>query len=249
MNEETLRKLLSNLTEGRISIDEAVGALGDLPFQDLGFARVDHHRGLRCGRSEVVFCEGKTPAQVAAIAKAILSKGDTLLGTRASAEHYAAVLEKCPGARYKEQARCIVFRKEPAPLTGNVLVLTAGTADIPVAAEAKLTAETLGARTEMISDVGVAGLHRLLRYGEKIRNANVIVVVAGMEGALASVVGGLTSKPVIGVPTSVGYGTSLNGFAPLLTMLNSCAAGVSVVNIDNGFGGGYIAASINALVS
>ncbi len=249
MQKKQLRSMLSELVEGNINIDYAVNKLSDLPFQDLGFAKIDHHRGLRCGQSEVIFCEGKTPEQVAAIAEVILAKGDALLGTRASSEHYQAVREKCAGAKYDEQARCIVFQEDPPELKGKVLVITAGTGDIPVGAEAKITAEVMGAKAEMISDVGVAGLHRLLRYGEDIRNANVIVVAAGMEGALASVVGGLASKPVIGVPTSVGYGASLNGFAPLLTMLNSCAAGVSVVNIDNGFGGGYIAASINALVS
>ncbi len=249
MLENKLRSLLTGLKEGRISVDDAVDSLGELPFQDLGFAKIDHHRELRCGRSEVVFCEGKTPEQVAAIADAILARGDVLLGTRATAEHFNAVRENHPGARYEQQARCIVVCRERPEPRGNVLVLTAGTSDIPVAAEARITAETMGAAVRMISDVGVAGMHRLLRYGSDIRHANVIVVVAGMEGALASVVGGLAPGPVIAVPTSVGYGTSLGGIAPLLTMLNSCAAGVAVVNIDNGFGAGYIAATINALAA
>ncbi len=247
MHEKQLRELLSNLKKGDVSIDEVINELGDLPFQDLGFAKIDHHRGLRCGQGEVIFCEGKTPEQVMSISEAIVSKSDTLLGTRASVEHYEAVKTMFPEAEYVKDARCIVLQREKPELHGNVLVITAGTSDIPVAAEAKLTAEFMGAETKLIIDVGVAGLHRLLRYGEVIRRANVIVVVAGMEGALASVVGGLSARPVIGVPTSVGYGTSLGGFAPLLTMLNSCAAGVTVVNIDNGFGAGYIAAMINSL--
>lgn len=247
MKEEQLRRLLSELKNGKISIDAMVSALGEPPFQDIGFAKVDHHRELRCGRSEVVFCEGKTPSQVAAVAEAILSKGDVLLGTRASGEHYRAVKKRCPSVRYEKEARCIVGTNRTVELKGDVLVITAGTSDMQVAAEARVTAETFGARVSLISDVGVAGIHRLLRYCEDIRRANVSVVVAGMEGALPSVVSGLSPRPVIAVPTSVGYGANLGGFAPLLTMLNSCAAGVSVVNIDNGFGAGYIAATINAL--
>ncbi len=247
MIEKELRNLLSGIKEGKVSIDDAVDMLEDLPFQDIGFAKIDHHRELRCGQGEVIFCEGKTPEQVASIAKVILSKDDTLLGTRASLEHYDAVKTEFPDAHYDKEARCIVLQKNSVELKGNVLVITAGTSDIPVAAEAKVTAETLGAKVQLINDVGVAGLHRLLRYGEEIRKANVIVVAAGMEGALASVVGGLSARPVIGVPTSVGYGAGLKGFAPLLTMLNSCAAGVAVVNIDNGFGAGYMAAMINSL--
>ncbi len=241
--------LLSEFKDGRLDIDDAVRSLEELPFQDLGFAKIDHHRGLRCGRSEVVFCEGKTPRQVASIAGAILSKSDVLLGTRATRRHYEAVRTEHPGARYDENARCIVLTKKPPLSEGSVLVLSAGTSDLPVAAEAKVTAEVFGARVNMITDVGVAGIHRLLRYGEEIRRACVIVVAAGMEGALPSVVGGLTSSPVIAVPTSVGYGASFGGLAPLLTMLNSCAAGVAVVNIDNGFGAGYMAATINALAA
>lgn len=247
MQQEKLTKLLEDLRDGEVSVEEAVSSLRDLPFQDLGFAKIDHHRGLRCGQGEVIFCEGKSPAHVARIAEAVLSKQDVMLGTRAGEEHYEAVAEKFPEARYEKQARCIVFRKEEPELEGSVLVLTAGTSDAPVGEEARVTSEMMGAKTQLISDVGVAGLHRLLRYGEEIRRANAVVVAAGMEGALPSVVGGLCAKPVIAVPTSVGYGTNLGGFAPLLTMLNSCAAGVSVVNIDNGFGAGYMAAMINSL--
>ncbi len=247
MHEAKLRRLLSDLKEGVIDIDEAARSLCELPFQDLGFARVDHHRALRCGRSEVIFCEGKTPEQVAAIATAILSQSDVLLGTRATKPQYEAVRREHPDARYDDAARCIVIMREPAGAEGEVLVLSAGTSDLPVAAEAKVTAEVLGAGVRMINDVGVAGLHRLLSCCEDMRTANVIVVVAGMEGALPSVVGGLAACPVIAVPTSVGYGASFGGLAPLLTMLNSCAAGIAVVNIDNGFGAGYMAATINAL--
>ena len=246
MQEKKLRRLLSELKDSKISIDDAVAALGAPPFQDIGFAKIDHHRELRCGQGEVIFCEGKTPEQVASIARAILAESDTLLGTRATPEHYRAAKEKCPEILYNEKARCILTEPDPADQRGDILVITAGTGDIPVGEEAKVTAETLGAKARMISDVGVAGIHRLLRYRDDICNANAVVVVAGMEGALPSVVGGLSPTPVIGVPTSVGYGTNLDGFAPLLTMLNSCAAGVSVVNIDNGFGAGYIASMINA---
>ncbi|MGD2174842.1 MAG: nickel pincer cofactor biosynthesis protein LarB [Candidatus Brocadiaceae bacterium] len=249
MKEKDLRELLQQVAAGEVSPSQAVERVRGMPFEDIGFAKIDHHRILRCGVPEVVFCEGKTPRQVADISERIVAAGGDLLATRAEREHYAAVQEKCPGADYREAARCITYRHEAAEPAGLVVVLTGGTADLPVAEEAVVTAEMLGARVELIGDVGVAGLHRLLAHREKLQQANALIVVAGMEGALASVVGGLVARPVIGVPTSVGYGASFGGVAPLLTMLNSCAAGVAVVNIDNGFGAGHIAALINAMAA
>ena len=245
MKEEDLRKLLGDFRDGRRSADDVLAVFRALPFEDIEYAKVDHHRSLRCGAPEVVFCAGKTPEQVGGIAERIWHAGTDLLATRAAPEHYAPVREACPQARYVEDARCIVAQHSPPELRGLVLVVTAGTSDAPVAREAQVTAEVLGSRTELLSDVGVAGIHRLLSHSARLQQANVIVVVAGMEGALASVVGGLVACPVIAVPTSVGYGASFGGLAPLLTMLNSCAAGVAVVNIDNGFGAGYIASLIN----
>ncbi len=247
MDENSLRQLLRQVAEGQASPEEALERIRRLPFEDIGFAKIDHHRTLRCGVPEVVLCEGKTPDQVADIAGRLVSVEGNLLATRATPEHYRAVQEVLPDAEYREDARCVVVRREPPQLKGLVLVLTAGTSDIPVGAEAQVTAELLGAEAELISDVGVAGLHRVLAYADRLERANAVVVVAGMEGALASVVGGLVARPVIAVPTSVGYGASFGGIAPLLTMLNSCAAGVAVVNIDNGFGAGYIAAMINGV--
>ena len=247
MEEAQIRKLLEDVRKGHVSVEHALDTLRYLPFEDIGFAKVDHHRALRCGHAEVILCAGKTPEQVAQIARCILDRGGPLLATRADAAHYAAVRQVCPEAQYRAEARCIVVQKQPVEPQGLVLVITAGTSDIPVAAEATVTAEVFGARVELISDVGVAGIHRLLRHVQRMQEANVLVVVAGMEGALASVVGGLVARPVIGVPTSVGYGASFQGLAPLLTMLNSCASGVAVVNIDNGFGAGYMAALINAM--
>jgi len=247
MIEQRIRQLLEDVREGRKTVDEAVGSLRNLPFEDIGFAKIDHHRALRCGAPEVIFCPGKTPEQTAQIARRIVENGHNLLATRADAAHYEAVKKAVPDAEYREQARCIVARQDAAPPRGLVLILTGGTSDLPVAVEAQVTAEVLGARAEVISDVGVAGIHRLLKHAARLREANVLVVVAGMEGALASVVGGMVSRPVIAVPTSVGYGASFEGIAPLLTMMNSCAAGVAVVNIDNGFGAGYMAALINEM--
>lgn len=222
-----------------------MASLRDLPYENLGFARVDHHRALREGFPEVILGMGKTPDQVAAIAAHLIARSDRLLVTRATPDAYAAVLEVVPDARYHELARVItVDRRDACPRPG-VAVLCAGTADLPVAEEAAITAEMIGSGVERIYDVGVAGIHRLLDSLPRFRAARAIVVVAGMEGALPSVVAGLISQPVIAVPTSVGYGASFHGLAALLGMLNSCAAGVSVVNIDNGFGAGYIAAMIN----
>jgi len=213
---------------------------------DLGYARVDHHRALRCGFPEVILCEGKTPAQVAGISREILKKSDILLATRATREIFNRVKRLSTKARYNAPGRCIVIDKRRGfKKSGLVMVVTAGTADIPVAEEARTTAEAMGARVETLYDAGVAGIHRLMGSVDKLREARALVVAAGMEGALASVVGGLVDRPVIAVPTSIGYGASFGGVAALLGMLNSCAANVSLVNIDNGFGAGYMAALIN----
>ncbi len=248
MDERRLRQLLNRVSQGELTVAEALDRMRSLPFEDIGFARVDHHRTIRCGAPEVIFCEGKTPTQVAEIARRLLEASDSLLATRCNPGQYEAVKDICPDAEYRATARCATVRREAIEAAGAVAVVTAGTSDLPVAEEAVVTAEMLGAEVSLVYDVGVAGLHRLLAVREELTTANVVVVVAGMEGALASVVGGLVARPVIAVPTSVGYGASFGGLAPLLTMLNSCAAGVSVVNIDNGFGAGYIAAQINAMV-
>jgi NCAIR mutase (PurE)-related protein len=245
MDRKKLEELLRAVAAGELGVDEAVERLKHLPYADLGFARVDTHRALRAGFPEVIFCEGKTPAQVAAIAARVAETGAAVLATRATREAFEAVREKCPAARYHEDARTVVVQAEGAPAPrGRVLVLSAGTADIPVAEEAAVVAETIGCHVERVYDVGVAGLHRLLDKLDAIHKADCIIVAAGMEGALASVVAGLGGGPVVAVPTSVGYGASFGGVAPLLTMLNSCAGGVVVVNIDNGFGAGYAAALI-----
>jgi pyridinium-3,5-biscarboxylic acid mononucleotide synthase len=246
VNHESLRQLLKAVQAGQVSPDEAAERLRHMPFEDLGFAKLDHHRSLRCGFPEVIFCQGKTTEQVVAIVGRMASHGHTILGTRAAPEVYEAVHAVHPTAVYHAAARAIVLEAgEPCPpLNGLVAVVSAGTSDQPVAEEARVTAQVMGCRTEAFYDVGVAGIHRLLAHGRALDQADVLIVVAGMEGALASVVGGLVDVPVIAVPTSVGYGASFHGLAPLLTMLNSCAAGVGVVNIDNGFGAGYLAAAI-----
>ena len=219
-------------------------------FVNLGFARVDTDRRRRCGFPEVIFCQGKTPSEVAAIAQTILGHDPVVLGTRANPEHFEAVVAEIPGAVYHERARCIVVEREPLPrLVGRIGVICAGTTDLPVADEAAVTLETFGNPVERITDVGVAGLHRLLAVHDRLEACRVLIVVAGMEGALPSVVAGLVSLPVIAVPTSVGYGASFGGLAALLGMLNSCGSGVTVVNIDNGFGAAYAAATINRLGS
>lgn len=231
-------------------LDRAMNRLRLLPFEDLGFAKVDHHRTIRRGFPEVIFSQGKTADQVVAIIKRMVKRNSNVLATRATPAIFAAVRKAVPTARYHEAARLIEVvspsSRRPRRTSGApVLVVTAGTADIPVAEEAAVTAEWMGSKVERLYDVGVAGIHRLLGHQDLIRRAGVIVVVAGMEGALASVVGGLVDKPVIAVPTSVGYGASFEGLAALLGMLNSCASGVVVVNIDNGFGAGYFAGLIN----
>ena len=249
MDSTNLRGVLERLAAGALSVKEALEALRAMSFEDLGFAKVDHHRAVRCGFPEVIFCAGKTPEQVQAVASRLLAAGGPVLATRADPEVARALEELDPRTVYHEAARAVVIEPEPRrQRVGMVAVLSAGTADIPVAEEARVTADLTGAEVHPFYDVGVAGLHRLLRYQEQLQQANVLVVVAGMEGALASVVGGLVEAPVIAVPTSVGYGASFQGLAPLLTMLNSCAAGVAVVNIDNGFGAGYLAGLINGAI-
>ncbi|MBA7678144.1 Pyridinium-3,5-biscarboxylic acid mononucleotide synthase [subsurface metagenome] len=239
---------MGQVKNGEITIDEAIERLRHLPFEDLGFACIDHHREIRRGFPEVIFCPGKTTKQIIKIFESLAAKGNNVLATRADKEVFDALAKtnKFPQARYEELARAIVLEQKKPPVSESVLpIVTAGTADLPVAAEAKVTAEIMGQRTELICDVGVAGLHRLFKHLPKLQKANIIIVVAGMEGALASVVGGLVSCPVIAVPTSVGYGSCFEGLSALLTMLNSCAAGVTVVNIDNGFSAAITATLIN----
>lgn len=248
--DEHFRTLLEDVKAKRMGVDEALSVLRDLPYQDLSYAVLDHHRGLRKGFPEVVFCQGKSPKQVVELISELSRRNNRVMATRADQETFNAVREAMPEARYHAQARIVaVVREEERPASPKdveeyILVVSAGTSDIPVAEEAAVTAEVLGSQVERLYDVGVAGLHRLLDQRVKLFEAKVIVAVAGMEGALASVVGGLVACPVIAVPTSVGYGASFEGLAPLLTMLNSCAPGVAVVNVDNGFGAGYFAHSI-----
>ncbi|GLC31269.1 nickel pincer cofactor biosynthesis protein LarB [Clostridium omnivorum] len=248
MNTEELKEILSKISSGDISVEEGTEILRDLPFKELGYAKIDNHREVRVGYPEVIYCEGKTVEQVKGIIEFMLTKNNNILGTRASEEMYEAVKTICPEVEYNKLARTLTIRKKEikAPET-YIAVVTAGTSDIPVAEEAAITAEILGNRVERIFDVGVAGIHRLFNRIDLIRGARAVVVVAGMEGALASVVGGLVDKPVIAVPTSIGYGANFGGLSALLAMLNSCASGVSVVNIDNGFGAGYMASMINKL--
>ena len=246
MNEKMLKELLSAVQAGDVSPDDAVVRLRGLPFEQLGFATVDHHRAIRCGFPEVIFCPGKTAEQIAAIFARLAETGGNVLASRADEEAYRAVAGVCPDAEYHRPARAITLRQgEQGEPVGHIAMVSAGTSDLPVAEEARITAEIMGQRVTTHYDVGVAGIHRLLGEVAELHQAHVIVVAAGMEGALASVVGGLVAVPVIAVPTSVGYGASFGGLAALLTMLNSCAAGVTVVNIDNGFAAGYTAAMIN----
>ena len=249
IEEHRLRELLASVAEGRTDIDAAVGELRHLPYEDIGFAKVDHHRSLRDWVPEVILGQGKTPGQVVGIATTLLERADRLLITRAEPEAARAVLAAIPDARHHELARCITVERTNVPKQDGIVVMCAGTADLPVAEEAAITAEIIGNDVKRMYDVGVAGLHRLLDQLPAMREARALVVVAGMEGALPSVVSGLVAAPVIAVPTSVGYGASFGGLAPLLSMLNSCAAGVAVVNIDNGFGAGYLAAVINRLAA
>jgi NCAIR mutase (PurE)-related protein len=242
--EETLKKVY----ERRLSPEKALDALADYPYRELDFAKVDHHREILKGTPEIVFGLGKTPGQIVRISREIIGKGSNLLVTRIGPDVYARIKARLPGAKYNPAAGTLtIVRKRPAAGKGKIAVITAGTSDIPVAEEAAATAEVLGNEVERIYDVGVAGLHRLLDQYEKIRTARVVITVAGMEGALPSVVAGLVRAPVIAVPTSIGYGASFKGLAALLAMLNSCPGGVGVVNIDNGFGAAYLASLINHL--
>jgi pyridinium-3,5-biscarboxylic acid mononucleotide synthase len=246
MNSQALRKLFDQVRKKRLSPDDAVERLRHLPFEDLGFAKLDHHRALRQGMSEVIFAQGKTPRQVADIFARLAAHGGNVLATRATEEQYAAVAAAVPQAEYRSLARAIVLKRDRKRHgKGVIVVVSAGTSDIPVAEEAVVTAELMGNSVQHIYDVGVAGIHRLLAHRGTLAKARVIIVCAGMEGALPSVVGGLVGVPVIAVPTSVGYGAAFEGLAALLGMMNSCASNVSVVNIDNGFGAGYVASLIN----
>src|SRR4051812_28342439 len=252
MNRQQLRALLDAVGAGSLTPESAqerlLQVLRQQPFEDLGFARLDHHRKTRQGFPEVIFGQGKTPAQIAAIAARLVAAGDNLLVTRTTAEAFDAVRSELPTCQFHELARCITLETEPAPRgKGTILVAAAGTADLPVAEEAAVTASIMGNTVDRLFDVGVAGLHRLLSEHARLQAARIIIVCAGMEGALPSVVGGLVDVPVIAVPTSVGYGSSFGGMTALLAMLNSCATGISVVNIDNGFGAAAIASSINHL--
>lgn len=251
MKEEDIREMLLRYKEGNLSEDAMIQKIRSIPFEDMGFAEVDHHREMRQGFPEVIYAEGKTKEQVLSIMEALYENGTgNLMATRASREKYEFVRARLTEAKYDDAARMIYIerkREDEGDASHFILVVTAGTSDIPVAEEARLTAHLLGNRVKTCYDCGVAGIHRLFAHLEEIRSANVIIVIAGMEGALASVVGGLTDKPVIAVPTSVGYGASFHGLSALLSMLNSCASGVSVVNIDNGFGAGVLASKINKM--
>ncbi|HEY6763965.1 MAG TPA: nickel pincer cofactor biosynthesis protein LarB [Candidatus Sulfotelmatobacter sp.] len=248
MNANSIRKLFDDVRKGKITPDDGVQRLRHLPFEDLGFAKVDHHRALRAGMPEVIFGEKKTPSHMAEIFARLAKHGGNVLATHASEKQFAAVKKKVRNAEYRELARAIVlYRDETQYGKGVVAVVSAGTSDIPIAEEAVVTAEIMGNKVEHFYDVGVAGIHRLLANREALTKARVVIVCAGMEGALPSVVGGLVGVPVIAVPTSVGYGASFQGLTALLGMLNSCASNVSVVNIDNGFGAGYVASLINRL--
>ncbi|MFO8110738.1 MAG: nickel pincer cofactor biosynthesis protein LarB [Thermoplasmata archaeon] len=245
MNEDALERILEDVRSGKTDIPVAKEMLSKSEYENIGFACVDHQRTQRKGFPEVIYCPGKSIFQIVKIAESILDKNDILLATRADEEIYEALKERSPEIEYNPDGKVVFVRGKGRNITdGNVLVITAGTSDIPVAEEAAVTAQVMGCRVEKLYDVGVAGVHRLLDNKNKMEKATVIIVVAGMEGALASVVGGLVSVPVIAVPTSVGYGASFQGLSALLTMLNSCASGVTVVNIDNGFGAGYAASQI-----
>jgi pyridinium-3,5-biscarboxylic acid mononucleotide synthase len=249
MDREAIKRLLEAVSEGRLTVDDAVVRLRTLPYENLGFARVDHHRALRGGAPEAIFAQGKTPGQVVAIAARLAAHHANVLATRVNDDVAAALAASGLPHRHYPEARIVVIRPEATDGLGLIVVAAAGTSDLPVAEEAALVAETLGNRVERVYDCGVAGLHRLLDHVTLLAEANAIVAVAGMEGAMPSVIAGLIDRPVIAVPTSVGYGTSFDGLTALLAMLNSCAAGVSVVNIDNGFGAAHQASQINHLVA
>lgn len=247
MDKDHIKRLLEDLSKGSVSVEDVMAQLKDLPFEDLGFACIDHHRGLRRGLSEVIFGEGKEPGDILVIMERMVKRKERILVTRLSQDKADVILNSYPDAVYHRRSRILILDAQPIEISGKgtIMVISAGTSDIPVAEEAALTARFMGNRVETIFDVGVSGIHRVLAHREDLNRASVIIVVAGMEGALPSVVGGLVDKPVIAVPTSVGYGASFGGITALLGMLNSCAAGVTVVNIDNGFGAGYAASVIN----
>lgn len=244
-----IRNLLEEVKNGDIDIDLAIDKLKDLPYEDIGYANIDHHRQIRNGYPEVIYCEGKSDEHVLGIIKRMKEKGSNILGTRCRKDTYEKVKNIYPNCEYEESSRILKIQNKPIKNVGKgkIVVVTGGTSDIPVADEAYYTAKFLGNEVERVYDVGVAGIHRLLNKMSILKSARVLIVVAGMEGALPSVVGGLVDVPVIAVPTSVGYGANFGGLSALLTMLNSCASGISVVNIDNGFGAGYLAATINKL--
>ena len=249
MNIERLKRLLEGVRDGRVAVEEALERLKGLPYEDIGFATIDSHRHLRQGFPEVIMGEGKGAEEILAIMERMVEKGENILVTRLSKEKARVLLRRFPGGTHNEKGRTFVYLSHGIEKRGKgkVLVISAGTSDIPVAEEAVVTCEVMGNEVERLYDVGVAGIHRLLHQRDKLFSARVIIVVAGMEGALPSVVGGLVDKPVIAVPTSVGYGAHFDGLASLLAMLNSCASGVAVVNIDNGFGAGFVASLINRL--
>lgn len=244
-----IRNLLEKVKNGDIDIDLAIDKLKDLPYEDIGYANIDHHRQIRNGYPEVIYCEGKSDEHILGIIKRMKEKGSNILGTRCRKDTYEKVKNAYPNCEYDELSRILKIQNKPIKNVGKgkIVVVTGGTSDIPVADEAYYTAKFLGNEVERVYDVGVAGIHRLLNKMSILKSARVLIVVAGMEGALPSVVGGLVDVPVIAVPTSVGYGANFGGLSALLTMLNSCASGISVVNIDNGFGAGYLAATINKL--
>jgi len=248
MKSESIKHILDLVSQGNLSVESALDQLRDLPFKDLGHTKIDNHRELRTGYPEIIFCKDKTVEQVQSIMEYMATRKVNILGTRASREMYEAVTKSIPHARYHEVARIITVDNEKRKTTKTfIAVLTAGTSDIPVAEEAAITAEIFGNRVKRFFDVGVAGIHRLYNNLGQIRKARVVIVIAGMEGALPSIVGGLIEQPIIAVPTSVGYGANFQGLSALLGMLTSCAAGIAVVNIDNGFGAGYMASMINKL--
>ncbi|WFD09974.1 nickel pincer cofactor biosynthesis protein LarB [Tepidibacter hydrothermalis] len=249
MDINNLKSLLLDIKEGKVDVDTALEDLKTLPFEDLGYAKVDHHRSIRNGYPEVIYCEGKTDEHIIGIVEKMYEKKSNILGTRAKKETYEKLKKIYPNCEYEELGRIIKIQNKPIENIGKgtIVVVTGGTSDIPVADEAYHTAKFLGNDVERLYDVGVAGIHRLLNNRDILMKARVIIAVAGMEGALPSVVGGLVDVPVIAVPTSVGYGANFNGLSALLTMLNSCASGISVVNIDNGFGAGYLSSMINKL--
>jgi NCAIR mutase (PurE)-related protein len=246
MDKDKLRDLLEQVKAGETGVDDAIGRLRHMPFEDLGFARVDHHRAIRVGMPEVIFGQGKTPEQILGIAQNLLARSQNMLATRVSPEAAALLLREIPDAEHFPLARIVrVWRERKTIGKGRIAVVCAGTADLPVAEEALVTTETMGNDTKLYADVGVAGIHRLFAVLDELKAARVIVAVAGMEATLPTAIGGLVASPIIGVPTSIGYGAHFHGLASLLSMLNSCASNVTVVNIDNGFGAAYVASLIN----